>query len=291
MNRNKAYPTWFAGGALLLYGVFVLLPALLGFGFSFTDWSAYSDDIHWVGLDNFAALFDPTANYVGAIQNTVIFTVATIVLKTVIALGLAILLTSGVRRFSYFYRGLIFLPAVLPILIVGVIFQSVLQPEWGLLNSFLRLIGLGALAQQWLTDVSLAIWSVIGVDTWRGVGYIMVILIAGLQAISREFYEAAAIDGASRWQAFRHITLPLLMPVLLVTTVLNLLYGLRVFDMVFVLTNGGPGFATETVYTMIFKDFSLGRYGTATALSTLFFAVMLALSFIVIRVMRRSSEA
>jgi raffinose/stachyose/melibiose transport system permease protein len=289
--KNKAYPTWFAGGALLLYGVFVLLPALLGLGFSFTDWSAYSSDIHWVGLDNFAAIFDPTSNYLSAIQNTILFTIATIALKTVIALALAILLTSGVKRLSYLYRALIFLPAVLPVLIVGVIFQSVLNPDTGLLNVTLRTIGLGGLAQQWLTDVSIALWSVIGVDTWRGVGYIMVILIAGVQAIPRDYYEAASLDGASARQAFRYITLPLLMPVLLVTTVLNLLYGLRVFDIVFVLTNGGPGFATQTVYTTIFQDFSLGRYGTATALSTLFFIVMLVLGFVVIRVMRSEQGA
>ena len=289
--KNKAYPTWFAAGALLLYGVFVLLPALLGLGFSFTDWSAYSSDVHWVGLDNFAAIFDPNSNYLSAIQNTILFTIATIALKTVIALALAILLTSGVKRLSYLYRALIFLPAVLPVLIVGVIFQSVLNPDTGLLNVTLRTIGLGGLAQQWLTDVSIALWSVIGVDTWRGVGYIMVILIAGVHAIPRDYYEAASLDGASARQAFRYITLPLLMPVLLVTTVLNLLYGLRVFDIVFVLTNGGPGFATQTVYTTIFQDFSLGRYGTATALSTLFFIVMLVLGFAVIRVMRSEQGA
>jgi raffinose/stachyose/melibiose transport system permease protein len=129
--------------------------------------------------------------------------------------------------------------------------------------------------------------SVIGVDTWRGVGYIMVILIAGLQAISREYYEAAEIDGANRWQSFRHITLPLLIPVLSVTTVLNLLYGLKVFDIVFVLTNGGPGRATDTVYTAIFQDFSKGRYGVATALSSLLFLIMIALGYLVIRLMHR----
>jgi len=289
--KNRAYPTWFAGGALLLYGVFGLVPAVLGLGLSFTDWNAYSTDIHWVRLDNLAAIFDPNSNYLAAIQRTVLFTVATIGLKTVIALALAILLTSGVKRFSYFYRALIFLPAVLPILIVGVIFQSVLNPDTGLLNATLRIVGLGGLAQQWLTDVSLAIWSVIAVDTWRGVGYIMVILIAGLNSIPRDYYEAASLDGASSRQAFWHITLPLLTPVLLVTTVLNLLYGLRVFDIVFVLTNGGPGFATQTVYTTIFQDFSLGRYGTATALSTLIFVVMLVMSFLVIRIMRPEKEA
>ena len=289
--KGRAYPTWFAGLALLLYGVFILLPGVLGFGFSFTDWNSYSNDVHWIGLDNFAAIFDPNANYLGAIANTILFTIATVVLKTVIALGLALLLTTGVRRLAYLYRAIIYLPAVLPVLVVGLIFQSILEPENGLLNSTLRVVGLGGLAQQWLTDVSLAIWSVIGVDTWRGVGYIMVILIAGLLAIPRDYYEAASIDGASAAQAFRYISLPLLMPVLLVTTILNLLYGLRVFDIVFVLTNGGPGYATQTVYTTVFDDFSRGRYGIATALSTVFFVVMLAVSFLVIRVMRRGEVA
>ena len=132
--------------------------------------------------------------------------------------------------------------------------------------------------------------SVIGVDTWKGVGYIMVILIAGIQAIPREYYEAAAIDGAGGWKSFRQITLPLLMPVLAVTTVLNLLYGLKVFDIIFVLTNGGPGHATDTVYTVIFDEFSKGRYGVATALSSLLFLVMIGLGYFVIRVMHRDVE-
>jgi ABC-type sugar transport system permease subunit len=141
-----------------------------------------------------------------------------------------------------------------------------------------------------VVDIHWALPSVIGVDTWRGVGYIMIILIAGLQAIPRDYYEAAAIDGANRWQSFLHITLPLLRPVLTVTTVLNLLYGLKVFDIVFVLTNGGPGRATDTVYTAIFEDFSKGRYGVATALSSLLFLVMIALGYLVIRLMHQEED-
>ena len=130
--KSRAYPTWFAGGALLLYGVFVLLPSLLGIGYAFTDWNSYSTEVHWVGLANFATILDPASNYFSAMENTVLFTVATIVLKTVIALGLALLLTNGVRRLSYVYRAIIFLPAVLPVLVVGVIFQSVLEPQAGM---------------------------------------------------------------------------------------------------------------------------------------------------------------
>src|SRR5690606_16846048 len=119
----------------------------------------------------------------------------------------------------------------------SLIFKSILNPANGFLNTSLRGIGLDSFALKWLTDVHLALPSVISVDTWKGVGYIMVILIAGLQAIPRDYYEAASIDGASGWQSFTNMTLPLLMPVLSVTTVLNLLYGLKVFDIIFVLTN------------------------------------------------------
>jgi len=284
----RAYPTRFAVGALLLYGVFIVLPSILGIGYAFTDWNSYSNDLHWVGLDNFSQILTSGPMYLRYILNTVIFSIATIILKTAVALGLALLLTQGVRRLSYVYRAVIFLPAVLPILVISLIFKSVLNPATGLLNESLRTVGLGALAQHWLTDVSIALWSVIGVDTWRGVGYIMVILIAGILAIPNDYYEAAAIDGATPWQSFRFITLPLLRPVLAVTTVLNLLYGLRVFDIVYVLTNGGPGYATSTVYTTVFDSFGLGQWGVATALSSVFVVVGLALSFLVVRLMRPS---
>jgi len=149
-----------------------------------------------------------------------------------------------------------------------------LHPTTGVLNESLRAIGLDFLAQRWLTNPDIALYSVTLVDTWKGVGFIMVILIAGLHVIPTEYYEAAQIDGANGWDEFWKITLPLLMPTLTVTTVLNLLYGLKVFDVVWVLTNGGPGYATETVYTMVFKEFSKGRYGVSTALSTLLFVIM-----------------
>jgi raffinose/stachyose/melibiose transport system permease protein len=288
--RSRAYPTWFAFGALLLYGLFTLVPGVLGIGYAFTDWNSYTTELNWVGLDNFATILSAGSNYLRVIGNTLLFTVATVILKTAIALALALLLTEGVRRLSSFYRVLIYLPAVLPILVVSLIFRSILNPADGLLNETLRAVGLEVLALRWLTDVSLAMWSVIAVDVWRGVGYIMVILIAGLLAIPRDYYEAASIDGATAWGKFRHVTLPLLMPVLAVTTVLNLLYGLKLFDIVFVLTRGGPGRATDTVYTMVFEDFSKGRWGIATALSTLLLVVMVVLAYLTIRVLQRGQE-
>lgn len=286
--KNKIYPIYFAGGALLLYLVFFVVPNLMGFFYAFTDWNSYTSEVNWVGFDNFKTIFQQSGQgYLLFIQNTVTFTIATIVLKTVIALGLALLLTSGISRLSNFHRVMMYLPAVLPMLVVSLIFKSILNPATGFLNTLLRDAGLGFLAQRWLVDIQLALPSVIGVDTWRGVGYIMVILIAGLQSIPRDYYEAAAIDGASGWKSFIHITIPMIMPVLSVTTVLNLLYGLKVFDIVFVLTNGGPGRATDTVYTAIFQDFSKGRYGVATAMSSLLFLIMIFLGYFVIQLMHR----
>jgi raffinose/stachyose/melibiose transport system permease protein len=286
--KNKAYPFYFAIGALFLYSLFFVLPSVMGVFYSFTDWNSYTTEVNWVGLDNFKTIFSSSGQgYISFIKNTVVFTIATIILKTVIALGLAVLLTQGVRRLSYFHRMIIYLPAVLPMLVVSLIFRSILNPATGFLNTTLRWAGMDFLALKWLTDIHLALPSVIGVDTWKGVGYIMVILIAGLQAIPKDYYEAASIDGATGWKTFTNVTLPLIMPVLSVTTVLNLLYGLKIFDIIFVLTHGGPGRATDTVYTAIFEDFSKGRYGIATALSTLLFLVMVVLGYFVIRLMHR----
>jgi raffinose/stachyose/melibiose transport system permease protein len=287
--KNQAYPFYFAGGALILYLLFYVIPSVMGIYYAFTDWNSYSTEVNFIGLENFRTIFTSSGsqNYLHFIRNTFVFTVATIALKTVIALALAVLLTWGIRNLAYFHRVVMYLPAVLPMLVVSLVFKSILNPATGLLNTFFRSVGLDFMAQRWLVDVNWAMPSVIGVDTWRGVGYIMVILIAGLQAIPREYYEAAAIDGASGWAAFRRITLPLLLPVLTVTTVLNLLYGLKVFEVVFVLTNGGPGRATDTVYTAIFDEFSKGRYGVATTLSTILFFIMIVLGYFVIRLMHR----
>jgi raffinose/stachyose/melibiose transport system permease protein len=286
--KNKIYPFYFSIGAIVLYSLFLVIPGLLGFYLSFTDWNRFSPDINFVGFDNFITIFTKQ-NYGHSISNTVIFTIVTIVLKTTIALLLALLLTKGLKRYFNFHRIIIYLPAIIPMIIVGIVFRSIMHPTTGVLNEFFRGIGLDSLTQKWLTNPDIALYSVILVDTWKGVGYIMVILIAGLQVIPYEYYEAAQIDGANKWVEFTKITLPLLMPTLTVTTVLNLLYGLKVFDVVWVLTNGGPGYTTETVFTIVFKEFSKGHYGISTALSTLLFAVMAFCGYWLIRAMHNNA--
>ena len=288
MNKRKIYPTYFAAGALIIYFVLFFLPGVIGVGYSFTNWSAYSDEVHLVGLENFKTVFSTDENYMKIIVNTLAFTIITTLLKTVLGLVLAVLLTKNIK-FLNMHRGIVFMPSVLSTLIIGMIFKSILDPKTGLLNSFFRAVGLDLLAQKWLVSTELAFGSVMAVDIWRGVGYIMTILIAGILSISKEYYDAASIDGAGPWQKFRFITLPLLIPTLTTTTVLNVIYGLKVFDMVYALTNGGPGKdTTEVLYTAVFKKFGTGQYAVGTALSSVMFIIMIIIGFFMIKIMTRN---
>ena len=282
MIKKRMYPTWFIFGALLLYAVLYVLPSVMGIGYSFTDWSVYSEEIHFVGWKNFATVFSSDYNYTRMLSNTFLFTLVTTLAKNAIGLALAVLLTKRVKLLN-FHRAVMYLPCVLSALIVGMIFKSVMNPKVGLLNAALRAVGLDFMAVDWLNDSKIAFGSVMAVDIWKGMGYIMTILIAGIMSISPTYYEAAEIDGGSPWQCFRHITLPLLMPTLTVTTVLNVIYGLKVFDTVYALTNGGPGYVTEVLYTGVYKEFSLGRYAVGTTLSSIMTVVMLFVGYLMIK--------
>jgi raffinose/stachyose/melibiose transport system permease protein len=288
MTKNRHYPAYFLVGTLLLYVVLYLLPGLLGIGYSFTDWSAYSDQVQFLGydhmFDNYLKAFTD-AKYFGYLGNTLLFTFVTTIVKNALGLALAVLLTKQVKLLN-FHRAVMYIPAVLSALIVGMIFKSILNPAEGLLNSTLKIFGIKGL--KWLTDPKIAFWSVMGVDIWKGMGYIMTIFIAGIMSISPTYYEAAEIDGAGSWQKFRAITLPMLMPTMTVTTVLNVIYGLRVFDMVYALTNGGPGYATEVLYTGIYKEFGYGKYAMGTTLSSIMFVFMAIIGFFLIRAMNKN---
>ena len=285
MNRKKLYPWYFAAGAALVYFLLCFLPGVLGIGYSFTDWNNFTDEINFVGLTNYKQIFEGNSEYGKYIFNTVVFTIVTTTAKTVVGLALALLLTQKFIKCKNFQRMIIFSPQVMSYLVVGLVFKSMLHPTTGFLNNFLRSIGLDALAKNWLTDLNLVFPTVMTVDTWKGMGYIMVVVIAGLLSIAPEYYEAASIDGASFFQKFRCITLPLLKPVLVNVTVLNVTYGLRVFDIIYSLTNGGPGNATGVINTAVYKEFSKGNLAMGTTLSSVLFFLMLALLYFIIKSM------
>ena len=205
MNKKRVYPVYLAMGAVALYGVLYLIPGLIGIGYSFTDWSSYSKELNFVGLDNFAKIFSADNEYLLYMGNTLKFTFLTVVLKTVLGLAFALLLVKKIVARD-FHRAVLFMPSVLSLLVTGLVFKSIFNPETGLLNSFLRSTGLDFMAQKWLVDPATAFGSIIGVDVWRGTGYIMCIIIAGLQSIPEMYYEAAKIDGAHSFQRFWHVT-------------------------------------------------------------------------------------
>lgn len=287
--KNKIYPFYFVFGALLIYIVLLIVPGIIGLGYAFTDWSSYGQQLHFIGLSNFKEIFFGDEHYLTFMSNTIIFTIASTLVKLVISVICALILNEGIR-FRNFHRAVIFMPAILSMLITGLIFKSVLNPATGILNQGLKEIGLGALAQQWLVDPKYAFGSIVGVDSWKGVGYVMTIILAGLQSISPEYYEAADIDGASYLKKLRYITLPLCRPAMVITVVLGVFYGLKVFDIIYVLTNGGPGYATTVLSTSIYSLFGLGSWGLGSALNSLLFVFMIIVGIFTVKLLNPSEE-
>ena len=287
MNKKKVYPYWFLIIPLVLYGVFFLLPSILGVFYSFTDWNARSmGQVNFVGLKNYIEIFTSDKNYLSGIGHTLMFTIVSNIVKLIPALFLAIMLQEGLKG-KNFYRTILYLPSILPFVIIGITFKSVLNYDNGLLNNFLDMIHLGFLKQKWLSDLNIAWGSVIGVDAWRGIGYVMTIFIAGLGAIPKTYYEAAQIDGANFWQRLKSITLPMLTGSIMINLVFGITYGLKVFDIIYVLTNGGPGHATEVMTTYSYQMYADGAYGMSTAFNTLLLVLTAIAGIFVVRNMSK----
>lgn len=273
---------------LVLYVCFFLLPALLGVGYSFTDWSSRSavDGTHFVGLKNYIEIFTSDTDYAAGIWHTLTFTVISNVVKLVPALLLAVMLQEGLRGKGV-YRTILYLPSILPFVIIGIVFKSMFNFDHGLINTVLGALNLDFLQQKWLSDLDVVWKSIYGVDAWRGIGYCMTIFLAGLQAIPKSLYEAAKIDGANFWQRLRYITLPMLSGAIMINLVFGLTYGLKVFDIIYVLTNGGPGHATEVMTTYAFQLYSTGNYGMSTALDTILLVITAIIGLLVVRGMSK----
>lgn len=291
MYKRKIYPKWFVAIPLILYIVFFLFPSLLGVFYSFTDWSKVTSrtGLHFVGLANYIELFTSNRNYSAGIWNTIRFTIVSNILKLVPAFFLAMLLHTQLKG-KKFYRTVFYLPSILPFVIIGIVFTSIFNYKNGLLNISLEAIGLGFLKQKWLSDLAVVWKSIFGVDAWRGIGYVMTIFLAGLNSIDDSFYEAADIDGAGFWQKVWYVTLPMMRGSIMINLVFGITYGLKVFDIIYVLTNGGPGHATEVITTYTFQLYGSGQYGLSTALSTILLIATAIIGIIIVRVMSRKEE-
>jgi raffinose/stachyose/melibiose transport system permease protein len=287
MNKKKVYPYWFLIIPVALYCIFFLLPSLMGVVYSFTDWTSRTvDNLQFVGLKNYIDIFTSDKDYISGIGHTLMFTIVSNIVKLVPALFLAIMLQEGLRGKNV-YRTILYLPSVLPFVIIGLVFKSVLNYNNGMLNMALDALHLGFLKQKWLSDLGMVWKSIIGVDAWRGIGYVMTIFIAGIGAIPKTYYEAAQIDGANFWQRLRHITLPMLTGSIMINLVFGITYGLKVFDIVYVLTGGGPGHATEVMTTYSYQMYANGQYGMSVAFNTLLLLITAVVGVCIVKYMSR----
>ncbi len=266
LNR-KTYPIWLAAPGLITYIIIFIIPTFASFYFSMTIWNL--KEARFVGLENFITFFSMT-NTRTALINTAIFALVTCSVKIILGLLLAQYICNGIKSGNYL-KIVIFFPYLLGNVVVALAFRAILEPA-GTVNQFLQLIGLDAV--RWLTDKRFALMTCIVADIWKGIGTVTIILIAGICAIPKSYYEAAAIDGASPWRAFRKITLPLLIPSFNTVLTLCLIGGLRSYDLVQALTGGGPGYSSEVLGTVIYKLFARGSYGLATAGNVILFIIV-----------------
>ena len=267
-HMAKAYPGWFYAPAAIIYGVLFLFPTLASLFFSLTRWTLA--DFTFIGFDNFAQFFrEPFL--VQGLRNTLLYAVVTSGLKVVLGMALAILLTSQIIGRG-FLRSVVFFPVLVSTVGVGITFTVMMHPTKGLINTALELFGING--PGWLTNPALALFSVALVDVWKGVGLATVIYIAGVVSIPRDYYEAARIDGANAWQQFVRITLPLSRPATTTVILLSLIGGLRSFDLIWAMTKGGPGFASDVIASVIYKQYQSGFYGLSTAGNVVLFALV-----------------
>ncbi|KOV95413.1 ABC transporter [Streptomyces sp. NRRL B-1140] len=270
-GMRSAYPTWFYLPAAVIYGTLFLAPTFASFYFSLTRWTIFKST--FIGLDNFVEFFQEPALVKGFV-NTFIYAVVTSGLKVVLGLLLGILLTSQIRARGYL-RSVVFFPVLVSTVGVGITFTAFMDPSYGVINKALAAIGIDG--PGWLTDPSLALLSVALVDVWKGVGLATVIYIAGIVSIPNDYYEAAKIDGAGPWQLFRNVILPLSWPATSTVIILSLIGGLRSFDLIWAMTRGGPGFSSDVVASVIYKQYQAGFYGLSTAGNVILFLVVTAI--------------
>jgi raffinose/stachyose/melibiose transport system permease protein len=269
-RTQRYYPYWFYLPAAVIYGVLFLLPTFASFFFSLTRWTL--TDYQFIGLDNFALFFREPALVTG-LTHSLIYAVVTTGLKAVLGLLLAVLLTSRIIGRG-FLRSVVFFPVLVSTIGVGITFTVLMHPTQGLINQALAAVGIQG--PGWLTDPRYALLSVALVDVWKGVGLATVIYIAGIVSIPQEYFEAAAVDGAGASARFRHVIVPLARPATVTVVILSLIYGLRSFDLIWAMTRGGPGFTSDVIASVIYKQYQAGFYGLSTAGNVVLFVLVTA---------------
>jgi raffinose/stachyose/melibiose transport system permease protein len=261
---------------MALFAFIVLIPSVRGVWYAFTDWDGLDPHFSFVGLENFREVTrDPDARQ--AIGNTLLIAVAITIIQNGVGLLLALGVNSVIKSRNVL-RVFLFAPAVITPIVTAYLWRNLLGPG-GAVNSLLAAVGLASWQRNWLGDPELALWSIVGVIVWQFAGYSMVIFLAGLQSVPTEVIEAAAIDGAGPVRRFWSVTRPMLAPAFTINLMLSIIGGIKLFDQVWALTGGGPGHATDTLSTLIYKDaFTLGEFGYSIALAVVLTIIVAVVS-------------
>lgn len=287
--EKKYYPLYLFIPALVIFTIFYVGSLVGGIVFSFTNWNIYNfENPQFIGLENFKDLFT-SISFLPALKNVVIFAIVTTVLKVGIGLIIALLLNNKFRGRNFF-RAVSFLPCTIGTLVIGYVFSFILQPDTGVLNGFLNSIGLEYLALNWLGNPDIALYSVAAVESWIWIGFNVAILLAGLQSIPEDIYEAARIDGATPWQRFRKITLPFLRPTINTTITLCVIGGFNVFDIIMSMTNGGPNGATQVISKLSYDAMRSGTMGYASAINVVQLLLIVIVISPLLKLLRRGEE-
>lgn len=262
------------------FTIFTFIPIVASFVLSFTDWDGFGE-LKFIGFNNFIQLFSDEIFKV-SMWNTLVFTAVSVPITLVLALLVAMLLNKGIKGIRI-VRAAFFLPYITAALAVAVVWQLLYHPTLGPINQALMAMGVDN-PPRWLSSTSTALISVIIMYIWKMTGYYMIIFLAGLQGIPKQLYEAADIDGASKWEAFRNVTLPMLSPVVFFTSIIALINSFKVFTEVYALTNGGPGHATNVlVYNIYVEAFKKYNLGYASAMSYVLCSIIIIITIIQFR--------
>jgi raffinose/stachyose/melibiose transport system permease protein len=270
----------FIAPAFIFYTLFIIWPTISSVYYSFTSWDGISPNVRFVGWSNYKEIFT-SARFGNALKNTLILTFFISIFENAIALALA-LIVDNVRWFKNFFKSSYYIPVLISGIVSGFIWKIMYNYNFGAINSILTSIGLGNFKQDWIGTTSvLTLISVGVVLVWKGAGYYMIIYLASLQSVSTDVIEAAEIDGASWFQRFRMIILPLISGAFTINFTLSLINGLKVFDQISVMTDGGPGFTTETLVYLLYKvGFNEGRQGFGTAVGIVLLFIILVFNSI-----------
>ncbi|MDR2192419.1 MAG: sugar ABC transporter permease [Endomicrobium sp.] len=265
--------------ALVLFLIFSLYPILRTFQLSFFQWNGIDKDMLWVGFAQYKHILFNNPAFWKSMLNAGYITILALTLQNGLALLLALLVNKNIKG-ENIYRTIFFLPPVLSGVVVGLIWKFVYDGNFGILNYWLTSLGFTNFADfAWLSEIKTALSSVAVVHMWKGFGYGFIILLAGLQTIPVDLYEAAEVDGADAWQQFKNITFPLLIPIITIVMILTILGSMQVFDLIYSMTRGGPAGHTHVPITKIYEYMSNGEFGYSTAMAVIFGIVLLVVSF------------